>query len=165
MSGSEKRNRFSKDAEFWISVALVVIAIFGAVFLVVVSARRNLSSLETTLLQVLILATGLYGSFVFGRQAARTAARELVKPAARSAFRRVLWLYASLGRLRDRLEDLRANDEREISALDVLEALVTEQEASVYDAMEDWRDIVPEDVEEVERRLAARSSTPRGTDT
>ena len=39
------------------------------------------------------------------------------------------------------------------SALDRLESIVIEQIDTVDDALEDWRDIVPEDVEELRAKL------------
>jgi hypothetical protein len=138
---------------FWASVVLLLAAVAGSVTLVVVAADRELSSLETTLLQVLILAAGLSGSYLFGQQSAKSAARELMKPAARSAFRRVLGLYASLGRLAETLNRFSETAGSTDRHIEVVRALVTEQQASVSDAMEDWRDLVPEDVADVERRL------------
>lgn len=41
------------------------------------------------------------------------------------------------------------------SVLDKLESLVIEQIATANDALEDWRDIVPEDVEELRAKLVA----------
>ncbi len=38
--------------------------------------------------------------------------------------------------------------------LDLVQALVNEQIRTGRDAMEDWRDIIPEEVEQVERRMA-----------
>ena len=145
-----------KQGAFWATIGLFLVAVVGVLTLIHVSAGRSLSSLESTLLQVLILAASLSGSFLIGRQSARRAARDLMKPAARSAFRRVLGLYASLGRLSETLQQLRATGGDDDSRLDVIQALVTEQQASVNDAMEDWRDLVPEDVGDVEDRLRSR---------
>ena len=75
---------------------------------------------------------------------------EVIKPHARSAFRRVTALYQSLYRLSNRIEEL--NRENPDNRLELIQALVHEQIATGQDAMEDWRDIVPEDVEEIERR-------------
>ena len=55
-----------KRTTFWISALLILIAIVGAVILIMVSSSRTLSSLENTLLQVLIMAAGLSGSYLFG---------------------------------------------------------------------------------------------------
>lgn len=143
---------------------LLLFTVAGSVTLIVVSAERTLSSLESTLLQLLTLAAGLSGSYIFGRQSAEAAARELIKPAARSAFRRVLGLYASLGRLAETVNRFRSAAGTGDSRLDVVEALVTEQRASVTDALEDWRDLVPEEVADVERRLKTRAAEPGGTE-
>lgn len=147
-----------KRAAFWGAVGLLLLSAVGVVVLVVVSSERTLSSLEGTLLQVLILSASLAGSFIHGRQSAQLAARELVKPAARSAFRRVLGLYASLGRLAETVQRLRSDAGGTHDRLDIVEALITEQQASVNDAMEDWRDLVPDDVADVERRLRDRTA-------
>ncbi len=164
MSGPAADTPIWKRGAFWTSVLLLVLAVVGTVILVVVSSRRILNPLESTLLQVLILAAGLSGSYVFGRHSARSAAQELMKPAARSAFRRVLGLYGSLGRLADTLQSLRATSGtgNPRPDLDVVQALVAEQRASANDAMEDWRDLVPEDVAEVERRLRNREDSSGG---
>jgi len=37
-----------------------------------------------------------------------------------------------------------------------IEAIIAEQLVTADDALEDWRDIVPEDVKELEQRLAAK---------
>ena len=69
----------------------------------------------------------------------------------RPAFRRVLDLYMSLGRLSDRISEYNyANPD---SRLDVIEAIVDEQLGTMDSALEDWRDIVPEDVEEIAARM------------
>lgn len=39
-----------------------------------------------------------------------------------------------------------------------LEAVVTEQLATADDAMEDWNDVVPEDVCELKQRLRAKAA-------
>ena len=75
---------------------------------------------------------------------------ELISPHARSAFRRVTALYNSLYRLSTRIE--RLNSDKPDNRLDLIQALVDEQIATGQDAIEDWRDIVPEEVEEIERR-------------
>ena len=138
----------------------IVLAIAGlgaacvslAVVMVVVSSRRILTPLEASLLQIVILAAGLVGSYLFGQRFANV-------NNARSAFRRVVRLYASLSRLAVRIQEFRATDEVDKSqALDVIEAIVQEQIPSGADALEDWRDIVPKDVEEVQNRLNENAS-------
>ena len=104
------------------------------------------------LFQLVVLITGLLGSYIFGRNAARAGALDVIKPHARAAFRRVTALYNSLYRLSTRIEELK--DEESDHRLDLIQALVNEQITTGQDAMEDWRDIVPEEVEQIERRNA-----------
>jgi len=139
-----------------LGAVLILVAIIGAVIFVVFAAIRQLTQLEVVLLQLFSLATGLIGSFILGRRSAESAAREMIKPHARSAFRRVLSLYRSLSRLATTIASARlskSSDDGEGPVLDKLEAIVVEQIATADDAMEDWRDIVPEDVEELRQRV------------
>lgn len=139
--------------------AIIVSAIF-----VVVAANRNLSALENVLLQVFSLGLGLIGSYVLGRESARDAAREMVKPHARSAFRRLLSLYRSLSRLAYAIQTIRSDgnvNPETNNVLDKLEGIVVEQIATADDALEDWRDIVPEDVAELRAQLAPQLATEK----
>ena len=111
---------------------------------------RNMSAVETTLFQVLISGTGLLGSYIFGKNSARAGALDVVKPHARAAFRRVFALYSSLYRLSEKIEEVK--EQGPDPRLDLIQALVNEHISTGQDAMEDWRDIVPEEVEEIERR-------------
>ena len=129
---------------------LIAASFLVAVLLVSLSAFRNVSPVEIALFQILILGLGLFGSYTFGRKSAWEGAREAIRPHARAAFRRVLAQYNSLYRLSARIEEFKR--ESPDHRLDLIQALVHEQIATGKDAMEDWRDIVPEEVEEVERR-------------
>jgi hypothetical protein len=139
-------------------IVLIVASIVGAGIFAIVAMYRTLTGLENVLLQVFSLGIGLLGSFVLGRESAREAAKDLVKPHARSAFRRLLSLYRSLSRLAVAIQNARPvnnSDPIHPSALDRLESIVIEQIDTVDDALEDWRDIVPEDVEELRAKLVA----------
>ncbi len=116
--------------------------------MIVTSSIRQLSHLETVLFQVVTLATGLLGSYRFGRVAAREAAYEMIRPHARSAIRRILELRDSLFRLSARIEDFKqdADDDRHLS---IIQAIIDEQIPTGGSAVEDWRDIVPEDVDQI----------------
>lgn len=46
-------------------------------------------------------------------------------------------------------------------ALDLLHALVNEQIGRLNDALEDWRDLVPEEIERMDREIAERISAAR----
>ena len=129
---------------------LAVITIVLSVILIFVAQSRPLTPLEGILFQVVILAAGLGASYMIGKNTAMEAARSIIRPHARSAFRRVYNLYASLYRLSTRIEML--NDQNPDHRLQLIRALVDEQFATGGDALEDWRDIIPEDVDEMERR-------------
>jgi hypothetical protein len=140
-------------------VILVTIAVVVAILFSIIASYRDLTGLENVLLQVFSLGIGLIGSYVLGRESAREAAREFVKPHARSAFRRLLSLYRSLSRLALAIQAARPinkSDPMTSSILDKLEGIVIEQIATADDALEDWRDIVPEDVQELRAQLAPK---------
>ena len=134
----------------WFQVLLLTVCMLAACAVIGLTVFRDPTTLEFGLFQLLILATGLLGSYIFGRNSARAGATEVIRPHARAAFRRVMALYKSLYRLSARIEELKV--ESPDSRLDLIQALVDEQITTGQDAMEDWRDIVPEDVEEIERR-------------
>jgi hypothetical protein len=139
------------------SAILILISIIGSAVFTTVGASRNLSTLENTLLQVFAIAVGIGASIVFGRESARDAAREIVKPHAKSAFRRLVSLYKSLSRVAVAIEQARpqVSDAASSGVLDKLSAIVAEQLATADDALEDWNDIVPEDVKELRQRMHA----------
>ncbi len=150
-----------KNLERLWPVLLILISLGVAAYFVYVTTTRTLTGLESFLLQIFTLVTGLVGSFIFGRQSAREAAKEIIKPHARSAFRRLLSLYQSLSQVAQVIES--SKKRRYIGDYQItlakLEASVGEQLATADDALEDWRDIVPEDVEELRKRLAPNNAT------
>ena len=123
-------------ASILFSMAMVVLTLFSSP-----------TPFETALLQFVILLTGLWGAYIMGKQSALSAARELIRPHARSAFRRVFSLYKSIHNLSVGIEELQ--DVEYDPRMEVIRAVVNEQIATGKDAMEDWRDIIPEDVDEI----------------
>ena len=80
----------------------------------------------------------------------------MIKPHARSAFRRVVSLYGGLSHLASMLDSARRSTNPESPCgpiLDSLEAVVVEQIRTANDAMADWSDIVPDDVEGFRQRV------------
>ena len=136
------------------SLVLVVVSVGVSALMINVASHREVSSVESILFQVVILGTGLSGSFLFGRSSAADTARDVIRPHARSAFRRVLSLYKIMYDLSVRIEGFQQEgyDRR----LDVIRAVVDGQIVTGQDALEDWRDIIPDDVEEIERRYRER---------
>ena len=80
----------------YIVPVLIGVSILALSGLVYIAATRNLSGLESVLLQIISLAIGIGVSFFIGRQSAQRAAKEIVKPHAQSTFRRLVSLYRSL---------------------------------------------------------------------
>lgn len=149
-----------KYLEHFLAGALIVAAVVVAVAFAIVASERTLTALEGVLLQSFSLVAGLVGSFLFGKVASRQAAREMIKPHARSAFRRLISLFKSLSRVAKIIADAQSTETaKDYSiALKQLEAVVMEQLATADDAMEDWNDVVPEDVQELKEQLYAQAA-------
>lgn len=151
----------------WLAaLVLAAAALFAAAGWV--AAQRELTSLESLLLQLLVMAVGLAATAFAGYRSLRAAVEESTRRPARSAFRRVTALYAgytrigrSLGGQRQRLaeavdEDGRIPVERVMHSLDLLEAQLGEQSETLQDALDDWRDLAPAEVAEAEATLGKR---------
>ena len=136
-------------------IAVVLLALLA--FFVYIGSTRNLTSLESVLLQILSLAIGSGVSFFAGRQSARKAAR----PHAKSAFRCLISLYRSLRRTAAIVESSQSAEPHEDYqvVLAKLEVIVAEQLTTADDALEDWNDIVPEDVAELKQKLESDNTT------
>lgn len=142
----------------FLSASVLIAAIF-----ISLSSDRNLTTLESSLFQIFTLSVGLIGSYLLGKESAAKNARELMKPHARSAFRRLVALYQGLSRIDGEIQVSRLSmsaDQYVNSCLGKLEGMVTEQIATAADALEDWNDIVPEDVQELKEKL--ESAIQRG---
>lgn len=138
---------------------LIGVSIIFAILFIHAATTRPLTGLENVLLQTISLLLGIIGSFVVGRESASNVAKELIKPYARSAFRRLLSLYFGLSRIAQSIQNMRyatQSDKIPASILDTLEAMVTDHLSTADDALDDWRDIVPEDVEELYDRIKNR---------
>lgn len=148
-----KRKRKKNFNIYYIIAPLLIIISFSLVwFFLYIASQRNLSSLENIFLQIFILTTSLAGSFLLGKIFSQNSAYDAIKPHARSAFRRVLALYGGLSRLAKSVDN-EINVSKKNNALEKIKAILIEQLATADDALEDWNDIVPEEVEEIESRL------------
>ncbi len=144
----------------WIVLALIALGTLGLVsFLVYLTTTRTLTKLEISLLQFIFLAIGLaigFGvSFLVRQKAVEKAVNETITPHARSAFRRLASLYDSLLRASSVLRTLNASPDPDDYRIifSKLDAIVNEQLNTADDALEDWRDIVPEDADELKQKL------------
>ena len=145
-----------RSGQLLVALAIVVSAIF-----VIIATLRDLSALENTLLQVFSLGVGLVGSYILGQESAREAGREMMKPHARSAFRRLLSLTQSLSRLVQTMEAVRPADNAHGAAIvDRLEGIVVEQIAQAADALEDWRDVLPEEFQAMKANPLGSTQPP-----
>ncbi len=144
-----------KNNEKWLPLLLIIVAFIVTGFSIYIATQRTLTSLENTLLQAFSLISGLVGSFYFGKQSAADAAKQILKPHARSAFRRLISLFESLSRVAVEIANSKENQSETIT-IAKMEAIVVEQLATADDALEDWRDIVPEEVDELRRKLTTR---------
>lgn len=128
----------------WLAVTLVVAGLALALFFVYMATVRQPTTVEAILLQVMILGLGWAGTFVFGR----LASEGIAKPQARSAFRRMISIYVSLSGMAQRVDECVSSDQQQETLL-VLRALIGEQIRAADDAIEDWKDIAPDQVEEL----------------
>lgn len=140
---------------------LVLISIVMSMFYAYTMTKRPMTGLESALWQIFVFSAGLVGSFIFGKQSAQKAAREMLKPHARSAFRRLISLYQSLQRVAAAIQSSRRPQSYENYRMTVakLEVIVIEQLAAADDALADWNDIVPEDVAELKQKLRSDNRT------
>lgn len=141
-----------------VGIILIILGTLGIAGLVSIAATRSMTTLENVFLQVLSLVIGVGVSLFVSRQSAEKTAREIIKPHARSAFRRLVSLYLSLSRASKviKLEPESETEEDPQMKLAKLDAIITEQLDMADDALEDWRDIVPEDVEELKQNLESK---------
>ncbi|ARO86648.1 hypothetical protein EBAPG3_002000 [Nitrosospira lacus] len=141
--------------ERWLPIFLVLVALLVSVFSAYIVTQRTLTGLESVLLQSFTLIAGWVGSFFFGRQSAKDAARAIIKPHARSAFRRLISLYESLSRVATEIENSHSTGGTKNGEITLakLEAIVIEQLATADHALEDWSDIVPDDVAELRAKV------------
>ena len=128
------------------SIFTVISSVTLVIFFIWVSSSRTLTQLENSLFQVVCLLFGFGGSYGIGRYIAI----ESNSLHSRPAFRRILSLYKSLSRVAQETEDLINNENiSKEQALIRVKIMVTEQIATADDAVNDWKDIIPQEVEEI----------------
>lgn len=146
-------------------VWLVAVGVLLAILTVAVAVADN--ELAAGVLQAGALVFSTYGAWLLSKQSAAEAGREGVRHQARPAFRRVLNLYAAVIRqgvavqeetsvLEGLAVSIDGRDYLDIAhvrgSMRRLHAMTIEQAATGRDALDDWRDIVPQEVAEIEAR-------------
>ena len=129
---------------FFISALLIV-------WFVDIAEKRDLTQLEIIFFQILILSTSLIGSYQIGRQTSKDIAREMIRPHARSALRRVMSLYRTLSRVAGVIAD--PDPKNDALKLTMIEGIVVEQINTADDALADWQEVIPESTEELRRKM------------
>ena len=141
---------------------LLLFSIGISIILAHTATKRTLSGLESMLWQIFAFGGGLAGSFIFGRQSAREAAREILKPHARNAARHLISLYRSVTRASAVIGPPRNFESHEnyhiIRAY--LIGIFGEQMATADDALENWSDILGEELEDLIQKLREGAMTP-----
>lgn len=163
-------NRFATYAPI-AAVYLFTFVLALVTYLASTSQTPNKSVIA--LLQVLTLLAGIGVSIYLGRRTATKAAEEVIRPHARSSFRRVLSLREALIRLAQNIETRRSDlddfasrngGQVEIEVIhlvmDSLGSLVAEQASTASDAADDWKDIIPDDVWDIDAQVRRSAIAP-----
>ncbi len=143
--------------------SLIAIAAFTSAVFINRASSRRLSDLENIQFQIITMLIGLAGSYLLGSVTAREAAMDIVRPHAKSAFRRVLSLYESLRRLLYTMEMAKTSlddNQQAIEAIERFQDLVIEQLSTSGDTIEDWSDLVPDEVAKIKEKATRESCTP-----
>ncbi len=146
-------------------IALVALTLVLAYATIRVGLDPQATKLSAALLQVMTLLFGVFTAHVYSNVAADQAARDVIRPHARASIRRSVHLYRAMERhavaLQEHLRELSVSsstDDHGNQTVNLeavkwsivgLDRLVREHLATAKDALEDWRDIVPEEVEKI----------------
>ena len=155
-----------KYMEYAAPGALVALSVAGFSTFAYVASTRALTDLESVFLQAFSVSAGFIGTFMAGRQSAGDAAKEVIKPHARSAFRRLISQYQSLHRMATIITSsqdagaMTIHDYQQVVAR--LGEIAIEQISTADNALSDWEDIVPEDVRELRQVLSSRIQGEHG---
>ena len=114
--------------------------------LVYTSHGREFSNLENMMIQIFFSLAGIGGSYLLGKTMSEDMAQESIKLHAKPAFRRVVSHYESLSRMARHLE---SNTTSTKQTLELFKYVLYEQIQTVDHSIEDWKDIVPDEVERV----------------
>lgn len=147
-------------------IVLVILGLGLAVGTVLVAIQKHPNTALAAVLQALTIVAGTVGTYVFAQASVQSAAQELISKQARSPFRRVRAIYQELGRLLQILDDegsrllmlRKGGDPATVDyeyvamTLQMLRNSITAQVSTVDDAMADWRDLVPDEVAQIEEQ-------------
>jgi len=142
-----------------LTVAILVVVLIVSAWL---ATKRDFTPRESAVFQVLLLTVGSILALIPAALTAEDMARFVLRGSARSAFRRLLTLNRSIAlgvaAIEARREFLLSHVDHQtqtipasmvIQALDGLADTLAMIPSGMEDAMEDWRDLVPREVERI----------------
>ncbi len=149
----------------WIWPVLIGLVVFGStVVFATIAAIRDLTSVENVLFQLIFLFIGCSVSYWVGQKSIKKAAEEIVKPHARSAARYLISLNKSIARVRILATmGLPQRFEAEADYHVIRGAIIAtlgEQLVATDDALENWRDTLEEELEDLIQKLQEEATTP-----
>lgn len=151
-------DREKKSARWYLERigALAALAALLA-FTLIVTGKDDATNTETALWTFILFAVGIAVAFYFGKKSTAEAARDIVRPQAKAAARRLVTLGAGLAAIKAVLDRHRRaaqlTADREGGdvpvedfnlAYDSIEIHIDLQKQMVVDALEDWRHFDPE---------------------
>ncbi|RKU29153.1 hypothetical protein C6497_07135 [Candidatus Poribacteria bacterium] len=146
-NNTDKQNNFQW---IWLGLISLIVFVSTTVFVIIV-AIRDLSSMENVLLQFIFLSIGCGVSYIVGKQSVEKARDEFLKPHARSAVRYLVSLYKSITRaaeVTESTQNFKSPENYNVIRAYLL-GIFGEQLASADDAIENWRDILKEELEDM----------------
>jgi hypothetical protein len=154
------------SAHGWL-IATVGVFVITLVATVALTARPKATNLENGLFEFVLFLAGVAFSFYSGRRSIQAAASEVLRPHGKKSVRRLLHLAAGLQKLyvvidreRTAASEVAENHQGSLTLVavnhhfDVIQGHIEGELRTVGDALDDWRDVVPEDVESVEQKGA-----------
>lgn len=164
----------AKDWRVWLVSGAAVAAQVTAICMF---NATDPNMLAASIVQGIAVTLGAVVSYLVGKSSARDAAQDIVKPHVRSAFRRSVSLFGAVERLSSSLNEVYEGMEQEarddgngVKVVDLtvarwafigLQNLVRAQLDTAKDSLEDWKDLVPEEVVDLSGD-ASNESTPEG---
>jgi hypothetical protein len=156
----------TKSQRLW-GIGLLIVSVVLAGLTVYLGALKHPNTLAAAILQAVTIVFSTGGAFVFARASVQSAAQEMIRGQARSPFRRVRSIYRELGSVLEALDQqsarflsLRQGDnpstldyEYVDLAMQMLRHLITVQANTADDALADWRDLVPDEVQQIEEEV------------
>ncbi len=146
-------------------VTSVLVSLVFAGIMVTTTSNRPLSALEAALFQIIVLIVGLggglFGSYKAGQTSAAESARDVIRPPRplRAALRSVIVLNNDLMALHGPIDHLARDTADERIAM--LHHLVDASSRVAVAAIDDWRDVIPEDFQDFEEDVVQPITTER----